>query len=435
MVRRPRRVCYQRELIEAIARFLPSQTFSREGSHGNTTWKPLRLAWFAMLMSWDEGVTLGDRLANVGHLVSSLGLREAIGRSLAGYVNALVRETPQMTDRMRTRLQQPIRDWQEYWEVDGRLIFAVDGSRFESPRTQANEAGLGCAGRNKTTPQIFQTTLQHVGTALPWDFRLGPGTASERAHLDEMLPGLPSHALLTADAGFISYDLCLYLVQHTQALLLRVGANVHLLTELGFACEVKGETVYLWPEKRRDQPPIVLRLIALKKPGKRPIYLVTNLRDSADFTDASAGRVYRLRWKIETYYRSIKQTLGHRKLLSRRPAAAYAEQTWLVFGAWMLHLLTAEALVQAGISPSRWSCAKARTEVRRTMRGINCGQPLRCRLARAEVDSYDRKKPKQTRPGISKKKEKPPGAPKTRPAKSSERQRAQRFHQASYPRL
>jgi hypothetical protein len=87
------------------------------------------------------------------------------------------------------------------WRVMGWLVLAVDGSRFECPRTRENEEGLECAGREKTSPQIFQTTLQHVGTGLLWDMRLGPGTDSERRHLDQMLPGLPTQSLLTADAG------------------------------------------------------------------------------------------------------------------------------------------------------------------------------------------------------------------------------------------
>ena len=33
--------------------------------------------------------------------------------------------------------------------------FAVDGTRIETPHTAQNEDGLGCAGRDKTAPQVF----------------------------------------------------------------------------------------------------------------------------------------------------------------------------------------------------------------------------------------------------------------------------------------
>jgi len=60
-----------------------------------------------------------------------------------------------------------------------------------SLRTAANENELKCAGKKKTGPQLFVTTLLHMGTGIPWDFRIGPGTASERRHLEEMLADLP----------------------------------------------------------------------------------------------------------------------------------------------------------------------------------------------------------------------------------------------------
>jgi len=44
--------------------------------------------------------------------------------------------------------------------------------------------------------------MWHVATGLPWDWCIGPSDSSERAHLLEMLPGLPLAALMAADAGF-----------------------------------------------------------------------------------------------------------------------------------------------------------------------------------------------------------------------------------------
>jgi hypothetical protein len=67
--------------------------------------------------------------------------------------------------------------------------------------------GLGCAGKKKTGPQLFLTTLWHMGTGLPWDYRIGPGTASERHHLRDMLADLPAKAMVVADAGFTGYEL------------------------------------------------------------------------------------------------------------------------------------------------------------------------------------------------------------------------------------
>ena len=59
--------------------------------------------------------------------------------------------------------------------------------------------------------------------------------------------------------------------------LIRVGANVTLLKELGYFRECAGR-VYLWPDKpaRRGQPPLALRLVVAHG-GKHPVYLVTSV--------------------------------------------------------------------------------------------------------------------------------------------------------------
>jgi len=91
-----------------------------------------------------------------------------------------------------------------------------------------------CAGKEKTNPRIFQTTLQHVGTGLPWDTRPGPGTDSERRHLNDMLDDLPAQCLLTADAGFISFERCKWLIDNDHTVVLRAGGNVTLLEGSGW---------------------------------------------------------------------------------------------------------------------------------------------------------------------------------------------------------
>lgn len=424
VARGPRSLCYQRELMAAISQF-----FRRWQFHGNTIWKPQRLAWAACLLSWSTEPTLTDRLESVGDWLNQRLPRWRLGQSLSGFSRASIRETPRMLDPIRRQLRKPVAGWLEQYRVCGWVVMAVDGSRFEAPRTRANEAGLGCAGREKTTPQIYQTTLQHVGTSLPWDFRIGPGTASERRQLDEMIPDLPAKSLLIADAGFISYGLCHTLLKGQQNFLLRVGGNTHLLEKLGFVCEAGERTVYLWPVKRHSDPPVALRLIILRDEHKEPVYLVTNV-DSQSLPEEAASQIYRLRWGLETYFRTLKQTLGRHRLLSRTPVAALAEQAWLNIGAWVLQLMTTAAVIAANESPRQWSAAQASREVRRTLRGYpsrHIRQSLHRRLGYATIDNYPRKGPRQTRRGVQKKREKPPSPPKIRTATKKERQLAQQF--------
>jgi hypothetical protein len=300
-----------------------------------------------------------------------------------------------------------------HWLREGWCAFAVDGSRVECPRTIANEA-LGCAGRQKTGPQLFLTTLWHMGTGLPWDFRIGPGTASERHHAEEMLAHLPPQALVVADAGFTGYEFYQRILTAGHSFLLRVGANVHLLRKLGFVEDEGKNTVYLWPDEKRQQAPLVLRLIILKQ-GKKKMYLVTSVRDEAALSEKAAAVLYAMRWGVEMFYRSTKQTLHRRRMLSRTPETARCELTWTVLGMWLLGLMSVAGIIAKGRDPLKWSVAAARTQVRRHMRlalsGKRCRTLTEC-LACALHDTYERTRSKKARSYPQKKKEKPPGHPK-----------------------
>src|ERR1700692_3702599 len=112
---------------------------------------------------------------------------------------------------------------------------------------------------------MWLTTMFHVGTGLPWDWRRGPADSSERDHLRQMIEALPAAALVTADAGFVGYETWKAILESGRHLLIRVGANVRLLRKLGYV-EEKNSLVYLWPDReaKRKQTPLVLRLVGAR---------------------------------------------------------------------------------------------------------------------------------------------------------------------------
>lgn len=352
----------------------------------------------------------------VGHELHS---HWQLGDSYGGFTAALTQHSSRVVPGIRRRFQQQMRVMAgARWEVRGWCAFAGDGTRIETPHTAANEAELGCAGREKSAPQVFLTSLWHMGLGLPWDFRTGPGTDSERRHLEDMLDDLPSRSLIVADAGFCGYELCRKMLRGGHSFLLRVGSNVTLLTELGYHVEQREGLVYLWPEKFRDQAPLVLRLITLEH-GRQTIYLLTNVLDPPELSDEDAAILYGMRWGIEVGYRSYKQTLNRRRLLSRTPATCLLESQWTMLGLWLLGLLCVQQQGSKTSDPRRWSAAQARNVVRDAMR-----QPTRIRrsdwLARqlrdAAHDGYVRLHAKDARNYPRKKREKPPGPPKIKTA-------------------
>lgn len=383
---------------------------------GGVAWTPQRLTWTALLISWDEGQTMTSRFEHACRTGRELHAHWRLGTAYSGFTAALAEGSAKIVEGLRRRFQEQMRQLAgPSWRCRGWCAFAADGTRIEAPHTAANEATLGCAGKEKSAPQVFLTSLWHLGLGLPWDFRVGPGTDSERRHVEAMLDGLPSRSLLVADAGFCGYELCRNLIDRDQAFLLRVGSNVTLLTELGYHVEERAGTVYLWPEKFRDQSPLVLRLIVLRR-GTQTLHLLTSVLDPQELSDEDAAVLYEMRWGIEVGYRSYKQTLDRRQLLSRKPENCLWESQWTMLGLWLLGLL---CVSRQRSDPRRWSTAAARDVVRRATRRswqrLRRGQ-LNQELRRARCDTYARPSRKEARNYPRKKRRKPPGPPQIKPA-------------------
>lgn len=421
---------YRPGLKDAIGKWLPGRLFSRWAVRGGSKWSPHRIFWMAILMVWSAEQTLQARFEAVRQVLRSIFPKWSLGTSYTGWFEAQLKWLTPLRSALVKRLQEQVRLMSgRHWQREGWCALAVDGSRFECPRTAANEQGLGCAGRTKTGPQLFATTLWHMGTGLPWDFRIGPGTTSERRHLEEMLPGLPPQALVVADAGFVGYDVCRRILAAKQNVLLRVGANVHLLRKLGYVEHEGRDTVYLWPQKNGSRPPVVLRLIEWC-PGKKKMYLVTNILDKKALSASSAGLLYEMRWGVEVFYRSLKQTLQKRRMLSRTAKAARCELMWAVIGIWLLALMSVAKIIVRGADPLSWSAALARNRVRQSMRSALSGRPDRALLhdlAHATQDNYSREGSKTARDWPHKKNDPPPGDPIIRLATAKQCRAAQRL--------
>ena len=257
-------------------------------------------------------------------------------------------------------------------------------------------------------------------------------------HAREVAGGLHAHWTLgTSYSGFAaalvreSPRLVAGIKAKFREAMLAMGGNIRLLTDLGWEHEERNGMVYLWPLLHRDSPPVVLRLIVLER-DKQKVYLLTNVFDPQQLSDEEAGVLYEMRWGIEVFYRSFKQTLHRRRLLSRTPATCLAECTWTMLGLWLLGLLTVTRIVAKKLDPLSWSVALARNAVRRAMRtsvrGGSCRRLTRD-LAVAVKDEYKRHGPKAARDYPRKKREKPPGPPKIQSASPKEVQAAKQLRE------
>jgi len=401
---------------------------------GATRWSLPALVFQAMLMVFEGGKNLNDRFLNARSCVVEMFPQwRRPGKTYQGFIKAQRRISPAMVQAMGVQLRathhRVAGKHEKRW---GWIAVACDGSRVEVPRTARNQEALGCAGRDKTGPQLALTTLYHMGTGLPWDWRIGAGTEAERWHLRTMLPALPQEALIVADAGFTGYDLLGEIQESGRWFLIRVGANVTLLTKLlGVQIEQEGEVVWLWPQDKRARPPLKLRLIRLpRKSGSQEeaMYLLSNVFDGQRMSPEIAASLYEMRWGVEVFYRAFKRTLDQHKLRSDAPEQARWELHWAMTGYVLLGLMTVEGIIQRGCDPLSMSVAAALRVVRQALREPSRRWrrrgDLRVLLALAQKDEYGRKSSKKARDWPYKKRESPPGAPKIREATTDESLRA-----------
>jgi hypothetical protein len=417
-----------KQLRSILRQLFPQKLFKHIEQRESSTWKIYILATCAFLwMACDEKnltdafqfvrKTLFKILTTLTHLGASYqGFMDQLGRYNARMMNIII---PHFQNLTQTKLKN-------YWLTCGFLLLGVDGSRFQLAWTESLKKAFAPKKKKKETkrkikkrknrykkkqteadrakkresPQLWLTLLWHVGTGLPYNWRLGPSDSSEREHALSMFAGLSEKALIVADAGFIGYDFWSSMLESNIHFVIRVGGNVTLLRKLGWRVDEQKDTVYLWPKGKRDRDPLPLRVIWIHD-GRQPLCLVTNLEEE-ELSMTSAREVYRRRWGIEVFFRTLKQTFERRKLRSKGASNAPLELEWSLVSLWGMSLIGEECIQRSGLSIGRASpvkMLKSFAEAIRYYRVVLEGreEELLVRLQRAIGDDYERSSAKTNR--------------------------------------
>jgi hypothetical protein len=418
---------YPIALRQAIARYLPARGLALLGPD---RWTDRLLVLVMLLMAYSGLPTLQERFSEARQAVVAMyASRQRPGKTWAGLSAKLRRHSQRLLALVTAHLRrQMVRRLAGCWRVAGFVAFGVDGTKIDCPRTRANQRRFKIGGKKKSGPQQLLVTLLHLGSGIAWAFRRSHAKASERGLLRQMLGVLPAKALLVADAGFVGYDVMTAILGKGHALLIRAGANTHLLRKLGYDVEEKQGRVYLWPRRAQaaGAPPLVLRLIVLHDRRGRRMCLLTNLSPEA-LSGAQAAELYRCRWHVELLFRTMKQTLARRKMLCTTPANAAVELDWTVVAQWLLSLLLWET--RAEKIPAQRGFAPALRLVRAAMAGRGDRRAsLWQRLRAIREDRYVRLRPKAARHWAHKKNDPPCGIPKMRIATPQEIRLAQEVY-------
>jgi hypothetical protein len=304
--------------------------------------------------------------------------------------------------------------------------FAVDGSRASMPRTKSNEKAFAAKNYGKgkkaksrkkwknkkkrsqklsapVKPQMWLTLVWHMGLKIPWTWKTGPSTSSERHHLMDMLKTdeFPENTIFCGDAGFVGYEFWNAIRKKEHHFLMRVGANVRLLTGLGYVRHRDG-IVCVWPNEaaRLQQPPLVLRLIQVQN-ERGSMSLVTSVLSERKLSNAKVAQLYSMRWGIELQFRSFKQTFGRGQLHSRTSECSYVEMDWSLVGLWMIQLFAVKEQIKVDRPPDSSSVSVSLTIIQDAMDmchdEVLNGRVLSRQLSEATKDEYVRTGSKSAR--------------------------------------
>jgi hypothetical protein len=447
-------------LHRALTWIVGKRIFNLSSIHGNTSWQVPHLITLALLWAWSDQSQLTSAFEE-GRLAALGQFHDLSLHTYQGFIRALTTWTERLKPLLWSRLWRLMEEvGGEYWRKGEFLALAIDGSRLTVPRTKENEKafaapnfGHGARARSRrkwknkkrrskklgtpVKPQIWLTMIWHMGLKMPWCWKSGPSTSSERRHVLELLKdqSFPKNTLFCADAGFVGHEFWTAILAAGHHFLIRVGGNVQLLRKLG-KIRQRGDLYYCWPHNARQnrRAPLVLRLIEFQG-ARGSMYLLTNVLDSRRLSQKQARELYRLRWGVELQFRAFKQTYRRSKLRSRTPDRALVELDWSLWGLWIVQLFAVKEQIEIDIPPERSSVARALAVFRDLLRNRHqvAASPrmLTLKLREAVKDSYHRDSSKQGRYRPNYKEAHTATKPKIRNANRAERKQYARLASAA----
>lgn len=318
---------HARTFVDCLREFLTPALWrqahnKRQSQRRSSRWSTQPLILVLLMMTWCCGDSQPERFETAkAFCVVCLPKRRRPGKTVQGFQKALAKMPSGVLRAIASGMRQLLASrLAAYWWDHGFIGIGCDGSRVECSRTAELEARLGQAGKDGSAPTIWVTALVLLRLGLPWAWRIGKGTASERLHLFQMLELLPQAALLVADAGYFGFELARQLVQKKVCFLLRMSSNVTLYTEQRVALErfQEGPVYYFPGNKDKQSEPLRLRLLRVRgKKKQNDVWLLTNVMETKRLSLATAAQFYRWRWENEGQFRAYKRTLAKVKMVSR----------------------------------------------------------------------------------------------------------------------
>lgn len=432
------------QMQDALKWLIDEKLFAALPLHGNTSWQCSGLVCLTLLWVWSTTPQLTEAFVDARSKAAKLLIPVTI-TTYQGLMKALISVTPKLMPILQKRMHELMdRIGGKHMRVGRWLAIAVDGSKETAPRTVSNESafrpqnyGQGKNAKNRKRkrpsikksslkktvaakaappktakqvplppPQVWLTMMWHIGLGLPWCWKLGPSNDSERTHVKEMLKTghFLDDTLFVGDAGFVGYEFWKTIMDSDHHFLVRVGANVNLLTQLcGYKHDGK-DIVYCWPQTAMNEKkqPLRLRLVKCRIGKNENVWLLTSVLNPRELSNKEMKRLYEQRWGVELEFRALKQTFERRKLRCRNQARVLVEIEWSIFGMAAVELMALKEQLRGGQGrPEKLSFAQSLTVIRHSLNNLtDCPEfmtTLRAGLRRSLIDDYQRNKLKAAR--------------------------------------
>jgi len=456
-----------REVLEWFA--IKGELFSKNQFQGNIKWTPEHLVAEALIWSWQEAKNVTDAFTQTLEVCHELSMNVAM--TYTSFMNALDTYADIFSSHLRERHQELAEEVAgRFWRHYGWVLMGFDGSRATTPRTVSNEKAFCAPNYGKSnsakyrkrktkgmrrkqntknkpqpqTPQTWITMMWHMSLRLPWTWRLGPSNSSERGHVMEMLEEekFPENTLFCGAAGCVGYPLWNGIINVGRDFLIRVGANVKLLSEIADIKKCGGGIVLCWPKDTMNSgaKPLRLRLVQVKI-GKTKMWLLTSVLDPKTLSRKKMVEIYKMRWGIEIEFRGLKQTIDKHKLRCRNSDRVLVELDWSIRAMAVAELIALREQIPQEqepdtddvYDPKDRSLANTIRALRQCMRNLNkYPQPsngLLLQLTQAIVQKYDNHTDKKARYRPKNPDKKPLGDPDVRKMSLDERRKLQEINQ------
>lgn len=262
----------------------------------------------------------------------------------------------------------------------GLALYGLDGTTLRVADTPANVAAFGRPdsrhGEGAGYPQLRLVTLLALRAHVVAAAAFGPYRTSERALATELWDTLPEHALVILDRGFAGYALlhALSPADRDRHWIVRAPTGRTALSYTVVEHFGRGDALI---ELRRPHrfttaaaaalpATLRVRMVRVQRPGCRPYWVFTSLRNAATHPARELAALYHERWELELAFDELKtHTCERADALRSQAPARVAQELWGLLLAYnLVRVVMSRAAPRAGVAPLRLSYRVALLAVR-----------------------------------------------------------------------